>query len=56
MSNKCVNKDPVHKYCRSKGNGYNGNTYKKSTNYIPEWLTNKYFISDNKYLKKATMT
>ena len=53
---KCDKKDHIHKDCRSKGNGYNGNTPKKSINELPEWVTRKSVDSDTKYLTTATMT
>ena len=56
MCNNCGNKDHIHKYWRSKENGYSGNPFKKSTDYNPKWVTKKCFVSDTKYLKIATTT
>ena len=36
---KCGKKGHIKKDCKSKGNGSSGNTSKKSTNEIPEWVT-----------------
>ena len=55
ICNKCGNKGHIHKYCMSKGNGSNGDPSKKSINEIPEWLTNKVFVPDTKYMRTATI-
>ena len=44
------------KYLRSKRNGYGGNPSKNSTNYIPEWVTNKPVVSYTKDIATATIT
>ena len=46
----------IQKYCRPKGNGSSGNSSKKCTNQLPEWVTIKPIVSDTKDLKTATMT
>ena len=38
---KCGKKGHIQKDCRSKGNGSSGNSSKKSTNKLPEWVTRK---------------
>ena len=53
---KCVKKVHIQKECRSKGNGSSGNSPKKSTNELPEWLTQKPVVSDTKDMTTATMT
>ena len=53
---KCGKKGHTRKDCRSKGNGSSGNSPKKSTNELPEWVTNKLVVSDTKDLTTATMT
>ena len=53
---KCGKKGHIQKDCRSKGNVSSGNSLKKSTNELPEWVTNKPVVSDIKDLKTATMT
>ena len=37
-------------------NGSSGNTSEKSKNNLPEWVTRKHVVSDNKYLTTSTMT
>ena len=56
ICHKCGKKGHIQKDCRSKANGYSGNTPKKSTNELPEWFTRKPVVSDTKDLKTATMT
>ena len=51
-----VKKGHIQKDCRSKANGYNGNTPKKSTNELPEWVTRNHVDSDTKDMTTATMT
>ena len=53
---KCGNKGHIHKYFRSKKHGSNGDLSNKSKNEIPEWVTKRYFVSDTKYTRTATMT
>ena len=53
---KCGKKGHNQKYYRSKLNGSVGNPPKKSTNELPEWVTNKSIVSDTKNLTTATMT
>ena len=53
---KCGKKGHIQKDCRSKANGSNGNTPKKSTNELPEWVTRTPVVSDTKDLTTATMT
>ena len=53
---KCGKKGHIQKDCRSKGNGYSGNTPKKSINELPEWVTRKPVDSDTKDLTTPTMT
>ena len=53
---KCGEKGHIKKDCRSMGNGYSGNTPKKSINELPEWVTRKPVVSDTKDLTTATMT
>ena len=53
---KCGKIFHIQKDCRSKGNGYSGNSSKKSTNDLPEWLTKKPVVSYIKDLTTATMT
>ena len=53
---KCSKKCHIKKDCRSKGNGSSGNTPKKSTNELPEWVTMKPVVSDTKDLTTVTMT
>ena len=53
---KCGREGNIHKHCRSKGTGSSGNTPKKITNEIPEWVTKKPVVSDTKDLETATMT
>ena len=52
---KCGKKGHIHKDCRSNRNGYIGNSPKKSTNELPEWVTKKPFVSDTKDLTTYTM-
>ena len=52
---KCGKKGHIQKDCRSKGNGYSGNTPKKSINELPEWVTRKPVDSDTKDLTTAIM-
>ena len=44
------------KDCRSKENGSTGNLPKKSTNVLPEWVTNKPVVSYTKITATSTMT
>ena len=53
---KCGKKGHIQKDCRSKANGYNGNTPKKYINDLPEWVTRKPVFSDTKDMTTATMT
>ena len=53
--NKCGKRGHIHKDCRSKGNGSSGNSPKKSTNELPEWVTTKSVVSDTNDLTTATM-
>ena len=53
---KCGKKGHIQKDFRSKGNGSNGKTPKKSINELPEWVTRKSVDSDTKDLTTATMT
>ena len=53
---KCGKKGHTQKDCRSTGNGCFGNTPKKSTNELPEWVTKKPAVSDTKDLTTSTMT
>ena len=53
---KCGKKVHIHKYCRSKENGSIGNSPKKSTNELPEWVTKKHIVSDTKDMTTSTMT
>ena len=53
---KCGKKVNFQKDCMSTGNGSSGNTPKKSTNELPEWVTRTPVVSDTKDLKTATMT
>ena len=53
---KCDKKGHIQKDCRSKANGSNGNTSKKYTNELPEWVNRKPVVSDNKDLTTSTMT
>ena len=52
----CGKEGHIQKDCRSTGNGYSGNTPKKSTNELPECATKKPVVSDTKDLTKSTMT
>ena len=53
---KCGKKGRIQIDCRSKGNGSSGNSPKKSTNELLEWVTQKPVVSDTKDLITATMT
>ena len=53
---RCDKKGHIQKYCRSKANGSNGSTPKKSINELPEWVTRNPVDSDTKDLKTDTMT
>ena len=53
---KCGKKGHIQKDCRSRGNGSSGNTPKKSTNKLQEWVISKPVVSNTKDLTTATMT
>ena len=53
---KCGKKGHIQKDGRSKVNGSSGNSSKKSTNELPEWVTNKPVFSYIKDLTTATIT
>ena len=53
---KCGKKGHIQKDCRSKVNGYSGNTPKKSIIELPEWVTRNPIDSDTKDMTTATMT
>ena len=53
---KCGKKGHIQKDCRSKANGSNGNSSKKSINELPEWVTRKPIVSDTKDPTTATTT
>ena len=52
---KCGKNGHIQKDCRSKGNGSSGNSSKKSTNELPEWVNRKPVVSDTKDLTTDTM-
>ena len=49
-------KGHIKKDCRSKGNGSSGKSPKKSTNKLPEWVTQNPVVSDTKYLITSNKT
>ena len=51
----CGKKGHIQKDCRSKGNGSSWNSPKKSTNELPEWMTQKPVVSDTKHMIKSTI-
>ena len=53
---KCGKKGHIQKYCGSKGNGSIGNSPKKSTNELPEWVTKNHVVSDTKDPTTVNMT
>ena len=53
---KCGKKGHIQKDFRSTVNGSSGNTPKKSTNELPEWMTKNDVVSDTKYLTTSNMT
>ena len=53
---KCGKKGHIKKYCRSKVKGSSGNTPKKSTNELPEWVTMKPVVSDTNDPTTSTIT
>ena len=52
----CVKKGHIQKDCKSKVNGSSRNSPKKSTNELPEWVTQNHVVSDTKDLITSTMT
>ena len=52
---KCGKKGHIQIYCRSKVNGSRGNSPKKSTNKLAEWVAKKPVVSDKKYPTTDTM-
>ena len=53
---KCGKKGHMKKDYKPKGYGYVGNTPKKSTTELPEWVTKKPVVLYTKYLAKAIIT
>ena len=52
---KCVKNCHIYKDIKSMGTGSSGNPTKKSTKYLPEWVTENHVISDTKYMVTVTM-
>ena len=52
---KCGKNGHIQKDCRSTVNGSSGNTPKKSTNELPEWVTKNTVVSYTKDMTTATM-
>ena len=50
---KCGKKGHLNKYRRSTGNESSGNSPKKFTNELPEWVTKKPVVSDTKDLTNS---
>ena len=53
---KCGKNGHIQKDCRSKGNVSGGNPPNNSTNKLPEWVTKKPVVSDNKDMTRDTTT